>query len=68
MAVENWASIRGRRVRIVAELHCPVCEGDRVVGLVAVAGFAVPTPCPHCAVGELGIPIRPQHLNQNRTA
>lgn len=68
MAVENWASIRGRRVRVAAELNCPVCEGDLVVGLVAVAGFAVPTPCPHCAVGDLGIPIRPQHLETRSSA
>jgi hypothetical protein len=68
MAVENWASIRGRRVRVVAELSCPVCDGSRVMGLVAVANLTIPTPCWHCSLGEASIPLFPQNLNTSRSA
>jgi len=68
MAVENWASIRGRHVRVVAELNCPVCEDSKVMGLVAVAGFTVPTPCWHCSLGTASIPLFPQNLETSRSA
>jgi hypothetical protein len=65
MAVQNWPSIRARRVRVVAELHCEVCDDSRVMGLVAVGAFTIPTPCWHC---ELGIPLYPQNLKKTRSA
>jgi len=68
MAVENWASIRGRRVRVVAELNCPVCEDSKVMGLVAVAHLTIPTPCWHCSLGAASIPLFPQNLDTTRSA
>lgn len=69
MSVQNWPSIRAKRLRVVAENSCPVCEGDRVVGLVAVADLAIPTPCWHCQLGEDSIPLFPQNnIDTSRSA
>lgn len=68
MAVENWPTVRARGLRVVAELHCPVCDDSRVMGLVAVAHLTITTRCWHCSLGEASIPLFPQNLNTSRSA
>lgn len=68
MAVQNWPSIRARRIRVVTELTCPVCADTRVMGLVAAAGLVIQTPCWHCRLGAASVPLFPQNLEKTRSA
>jgi hypothetical protein len=68
--VENWPSIRSRRVRVVVSGHCPVCDGKRLMRLVLAGGLTVGAiPCWHCAVPSgAEVPLFPTPTRIDRSA